>query len=62
VAGLPIGLMAILSVISPSFMAPMFQDPPAVMGIPVGVILLFFGGVLMGVGFLAIRRIVDIEV
>ena len=62
VAGLPIGLMAILSVISPSFMAPMFQDPPAVAGIPVGVILLFFGGVLMGVGFLAIRRIVDIEV
>jgi tight adherence protein B len=62
VAGLPIALMALLSVISPSFMAPMFQDPPAVMGIPVGVILLFFGGVLMGVGFLAIRRIVDIEV
>jgi len=62
VAGLPIFLMAILSVIAPSFMAPMFQDPPAVMGIPVGVILLFLGGVLMGIGFLAIRRIVDIEV
>ena len=40
----------------------MFQDPPAVLGIPVGVILLIFGGVLMVIGFLAIRRIVDIEV
>jgi len=62
VAGLPIGLMAILSVISPGFMQPMFQDPPAVAGIPVGVILLAFGGVLMFIGFMAIRRIVDIEV
>jgi tight adherence protein B len=62
VAGLPIFLMAILSVIAPSFMEPMFQDPPAVMGIPVGVILLILGGVLMFIGFMAIRRIVDIEV
>jgi tight adherence protein B len=62
VAGLPLGLMAILTVIAPSFMEPMFQDPPSVAGIPAGVILLGFGGFMMLIGFLAIRRIVDIEV
>jgi tight adherence protein B len=61
VAGLPIGLIAILTFIAPGFMDPMFQDP-SVAGIPYGVILLFMGGVLMFIGFMAIRRIVDIEV
>jgi tight adherence protein B len=61
VAGLPIGLIAILSVIAPNFMEPMF-GPPEIVGIPVGVILLAFGAFMMLVGFLAIRRIVDIKV
>jgi tight adherence protein B len=61
VAGLPIFLVLILAVIAPSFMEPMFGEP-FVFGIPVGVIILFFGGIMMGVGFLLIRRIVDIEV
>jgi tight adherence protein B len=61
VAGLPIGLIAILTFIAPGFMDPMFEDP-SVAGIPYGVILLFMGGVLMFIGFMAIRRIVDIEV
>ena len=42
-------------------MAPMFGDP-RVAGIPVGVILLFLGGFSMFIGFMLIRRIVDIEV
>jgi tight adherence protein B len=61
VAGLPIGLIGILTFIAPGFMDPMFEDP-SVAGIPYGVILLVVGGVLMLIGFLAIRRIVDIEV
>jgi tight adherence protein B len=61
VAGLPIGLVAILTFIAPNFMEPMF-GPPEIAGIPLGVIMLIFGAVLMGIGFLAIRRIVDIEV
>jgi tight adherence protein B len=61
VAGLPIFLVVILSVISPTFLEPMFGDP-FIFGIPVGVIILAMGGVMMLVGFLAIRRIVDIEV
>ena len=61
VAGLPIALVGILSVIAPSFMQPMFGEP-YIVGIPLGVILLAFGALLMLIGFLAIRRIVDIEV
>src|SRR6185369_9052211 len=38
VAGLPIGLAAILFVIAPTFFAPMFEKPPDLLGIPMGVI------------------------
>jgi tight adherence protein B len=62
VAGLPIGLAAILFVIAPSFFQPMFDKPPDLLGIPVGVILLVVGGVAMFIGFQVIRKIVDIEV
>jgi tight adherence protein B len=59
---LPIGLVGILMVIAPKFMDPMFQKPPEVMGLPGGVIILALGGFMMVMGFLAIRKIVDIEV
>jgi tight adherence protein B len=61
VAGLPIFLIAILSVVAPGFMAPMF-GPPEIIGLPVGVLMLAFGAFMMLIGFLAIRRIVDIKV
>ncbi len=61
VAGLPIFLVVILSVIAPTFMEPMFGEP-YIVGIPLGVIVLAIGGIMMLVGFLAIRKIVDIEV
>jgi len=62
VAGLPIGLAGILFIIAPGFMKPMFDNPPAILGLPAGVVILIFGGFMMFLGFLAIRRIVDIEV
>lgn len=61
VAGLPIFLVVLLSVIAPTFMEPMF-GPPDVLGIPMGVIILGIGAIMMVTGFLLIRRIVDIEV
>jgi len=61
VAGLPIFLVLILSLIAPTFMEPMF-GPPYIVGIPGGVIILGLGAIMMLVGFLAIRKIVDIEV
>jgi len=62
VAGLPIGLAAILFVIAPTFFKPMFDKPPDVLGLPLGVILLLVGGTAMFIGFQVIRKIVDIEV
>ncbi|HVA85792.1 MAG TPA: type II secretion system F family protein [Candidatus Saccharimonadales bacterium] len=62
VAGLPIGLVAVLFVIAPSFMSPMFLKPPDFLGLPLGVCIMAVGGFFMLMGFLAIRRIVDIEV
>jgi tight adherence protein B len=62
VAGLPIGLAAFLFVAAPGFMDPMFANPPAVLGLPAGVVILLFGGFMMFLGFMFIRKIVDIEV
>jgi len=62
VAFLPIGLAAFLYVIAPSFMAPMVDPAVNVAGIPAGIILIGMGGFMMFIGFMVIRRIVDIEV
>jgi tight adherence protein B len=59
---LPIGLAGILFLIAPGFMEPMFLKPPEFLGLPMGVVILFAGGFFMFIGFMAIRRIVDIEV
>jgi tight adherence protein B len=59
---LPIGLAAFLFVAAPSFMEAMFLNPPDVLGLPAGVVILIFGGIMMFIGFMMIRRIVDIEV
>ena len=62
VAFLPISLAGFLFVAAPGFMEPMFANPPAIMGLPAGVIVLGFGGFMMFIGFMIIRKIVDIEV
>jgi tight adherence protein B len=59
---LPIGLAGFLFIAAPNFMEAMFLNPPAVLGLPAGVVLLIFGGFMMFIGFMLIRRIVDIEV
>ena len=59
---LPIGLAGFLFVAAPNFMEPMFANPPEVLGLPAGVVILIFGGFMMFLGFMFIRKIVDIEV
>jgi tight adherence protein B len=59
---LPIGLAGFLFVAAPNFMQPMFEKPPEALGLPLGVVILFMGGFMMFIGFMLIRRIVDIEV
>jgi tight adherence protein B len=62
VAGMPIALMGLLFVLAPGFTKPMFENPPGIMGLPAGMIVLGIGGFFMFVGFMLIRRIVAIEV
>ena len=62
VAFLPIALGGFLFVIAPDFLAPMFDPKVSLVGIPAGVILIGIGLFSMFVGFLIIRKIVDIEV
>jgi tight adherence protein B len=59
---LPIGLAGFLFIAAPQFMSPMFDPRVSVIGLPAGVIILFVGGFMMFLGFMVIRRIVDIEV
>jgi len=59
---LPIGLAGFLFIAAPGFMQPMFSNPPSILGLPAGVVILIFGGFMMFMGFMFIRKIVDIEV
>ena len=59
---LPIALAGFLFVAAPNFMQPMFEKPPEAFGLPLGVVILAFGGFMMFIGFMLIRKIVDIEV
>ena len=59
---LPIGLAGFLFIAAPGFMAPMFDDSVSIGGLPAGVIILIIGGFMMFMGFMFIRKIVDIEV
>ena len=59
---LPIGLAGFLFIAAPAFTEPMFDSRVSLIGLPAGVIVLAIGGVMMFIGFMLIRRIVDIEV
>jgi tight adherence protein B len=59
---LPIGLAGILFLISPSYISIMLEKPPEMFGLPMGVVFFGVGLISMGIGYLFIRRIVDIKV
>ena len=59
---LPIGLAGILFLISPTYITVMFESPPEMFGLPLGVIFFIIGLISMGIGYLLIRRVVDIKV
>ena len=59
---LPIALAGFIFLVAPTFFEPMFQNPPGILGLPAGMIILAIGGFSMFMGFMFIRKIVDIEV
>jgi tight adherence protein B len=62
VALLPVGILAFLWVAAPDFLAPMFDPSVNIGGLPAGAIIMGIGAIMMFIGFMLIRRIVDIEV
>jgi tight adherence protein B len=59
---LPVGLAFILFLISPGYMTAMVEKPPEMFGLPMGIIFFAVGLISMGIGYIFIRRIVDIKV
>ena len=59
---LPVGLGGILFLISPNYITVMFESPPEMLGLPLGVIFFLVGLISMGIGYFLIRRVVDIKV
>jgi tight adherence protein B len=59
---LPIGLGGILFMISPGYIGRMLIPNPSILGLPMGIVLFIVGLISMGIGYLLIRRIVDIKV
>jgi len=59
---LPVGLAGILFLISPGYMAAMVERPPEMLGLPMGIVFFIVGLISMGMGYMFIRRIVDIKV
>ncbi len=59
---LPIGLGGILFMISPGYIGRMLEPDPTILGLPAGIIFFILGFISMAIGYVLIRRIVDIKV
>ncbi len=59
---LPVGLAGILFLISPGYIGRMLDPEPAMLGHPMGIVFFIIGGISMAIGYVLIRRIVDIKV
>jgi tight adherence protein B len=59
---LPVGLGGILFLISPTYIGAMLDKPPELLGLPMGIVFFIIGLISMGIGYILIRRIVDIKV
>jgi tight adherence protein B len=59
---LPIGLAGLLFLISPTYITVMLERPPEMFGLPMGIVFFLIGLISMGIGYMFIRRIVDIKV
>ena len=59
---LPFGLAGFIFLAAPTFFEPMWDPKVSIAGLPAGIIILGLGLVMMMIGFMFIRKIVDIEV
>jgi tight adherence protein B len=59
---LPVALGGILFLISPKYMGQMLEKPPEALGLPLGLFFFAIAGFSMFLGYLLIRKIIDIKV
>ena len=59
---LPVALGLLIFLISPSYMEVMWERPPELLGLPMGIVIFGVGALSMALGYVFIRRIVDIKV
>lgn len=62
IASVPMILWAAVWVVFPDFMEPVFSVPPAVLGLPMGIILIAFAGAMATLGWLLARRARSVRV
>ena len=55
IASLPFVLTLIALILAPGFMEPIFANPPEILGLPAGVIALFFVAIWAALAFVVIR-------
>ncbi len=56
VASVPVILWAVLWVVAPGFMEPVFSIPPAIYGLPLGLVIIAFAGGMGLFGWFVVRR------
>jgi hypothetical protein len=62
IASVPVPLWIALWILAPGFMEPVFLNPPAMLGLPAGVVMITFAGGLAALGWLVARRTRSVRV
>jgi hypothetical protein len=62
IASVPVPLWIVLWILAPGFMEPVFLNPPAMLGLPAGVVIIAFAGGLATLGWLVARRTRSVRV
>ena len=57
IASLPFVLIVVALLVAPGFMEPIFSNPPDILGLPAGIVVLFVAAVWASLAFVVIRAV-----
>jgi hypothetical protein len=55
IASLPFVLIVVAQVLAPGFLEPIFANPPEIVGLPAGIVMLFIAAIWASLAFVVIR-------
>jgi hypothetical protein len=55
IASLPFVLIVVAQVLAPGFLEPIFANPPDIVGLPAGIVMLFIAAIWASLAFVVIR-------